>query len=266
MDAYTGFASVYDIFMDNTPYDEWCEYIVGLLKEYGIEDGIVAELGCGTGAMTRRLAKAGYDMIGIDLSSEMLDIAREKEEGSDGILYLNQDMREFELFGTTAAIVSLCDSMNYITSEENLRTVFELVNNYLDPRGLFVFDMNTIHKYRDVIGDVTIAENRDDCSFIWDNGYNEEKNLNQYDVTIFKQVEFEEEDDDLPPLYEKFAETHVQRAYPIATVRRLLEEAGMEFVAAYDGCTKKPASEELTERVYFVAREKHQEGKYYQGE
>lgn len=305
MEAYTGFASVYDTFMDNVPYEEWSCYLIGLLREYGVRDGLVCELGCGTGAITRRLRNAGYDMIGIDLSEDMLDVAREyetamcagevrdddeaseeepveetadnseaspegeaagsleaslEEEAASGILYLNQDMREFELYGTVAAVVSLCDSMNYITEEEDLKQVFRLVNNYLDPGGLFIFDMNTVHKYRDLIGDTTIAENREDCSFIWENAYQEETGLNQYDITVFKRVEFEDDEDE--PLFERITETHLQRAYAPETVVRLLIEAGMEFVAMYEACTHEPVTAE-TERMYFIAREKHQDGKLY---
>lgn len=284
MEAYTGFASVYDTFMDNVPYEEWSRYLLGLLKEYGVKEGLVCELGCGTGSITRRLRDAGYDMIGIDLSEDMLEIAREyetamwdgeeaSEEGSmeeetdnpdetarPGILYLNQDMREFELYGTVAAVVSLCDSMNYITEEEDLKQVFRLVNNYLDPGGLFIFDMNTIHKYRDVIGDTTIAENREDCSFIWENAYQAETGLNQYDITVFKRVELEDEEE--PALFERITETHLQRAYAPETIVRLLKEAGMEFVAMYAAGTHEPVTAE-TERMYFIAREKHQDGKLY---
>ena len=117
MEAYTEFAAVYDEFMDNVPYDEWADYLHGLLQKDGIEDGLVLDLGCGTGAMTERMAAFGYDMIGADNSEEMLEIAMEKrlESGHD-ILYLLQDMREFELYGTVRAIYSVCDSVNYITS------------------------------------------------------------------------------------------------------------------------------------------------------
>ena len=168
MDAYTSFAAVYDTFMDNIPYEEWAEYLISLLKEYGIEDGLVLDLGCGTGNMTEILASAGYDMIGVDNSEEMLDIAMEKREKSgQDILYLLQDMRGFELYGTVKAIVSICDSINYITEKEDLTDVFRLVNNYLDPKGIFIFDFNTVYKYQEVLGNQTIAEDRDDCSFIW---------------------------------------------------------------------------------------------------
>lgn len=229
MQAYTGFAQVYDIFMDNVPYDAWTDYLTGLLQEYGVKDGLVLELGCGTGKVTRRLALKGYDMIGIDLSEEMLEIAREKEYEEDSwsedlesfdtenntetkntfessnsvasqnirnpILYLQQDMREFELYGTVHAVVSICDSMNYITSEEDLLKVFKLVNNYLDPGGIFIFDMNTEYKYKNLLGDSTIAENREDCSFIWENYYDEAQQVNEYNMTIFVKIEIEDETD-----------------------------------------------------------------------
>ena len=106
MDAYTSFAQVHDMFMDNIPYDEWCKYLIELLKKHHIDSGIMLELGCGTGSVTRRMSEAGFSMIGIDNSEEMLSRAREKTEDS-GILYLLQDMTEFELYGTVNAVVSI---------------------------------------------------------------------------------------------------------------------------------------------------------------
>ena len=175
MEAYTNFAEVYDTFMDNVPYEQWAAYIKETLKEDGIADGLVLELGCGTGSMTERLAEAGYDMIGVDNSADMLEIALDKREKSgQDILYLLQDMREFELYGTVRAIISACDCVNYVTEDEDLLQVFRLVNNYLDPEGLFLFDFNTRYKYETVLGEQVIAEDREDCSFIWDNYYDQE--------------------------------------------------------------------------------------------
>jgi len=165
MEAYSDFARVYDIFMDNVEYEKWAEYLIGRLREYGIEDGIVLELGCGTGVMTELLAESGYDMIGVDNSEEMLGEAMEKRaESGYEILYLEQDMREFELYGTVRAVVSVCDCMNYITEEDDLLTVFKLVNNYLDPDGIFIFDMNTPYKYREMLGNTTITGKKEALS------------------------------------------------------------------------------------------------------
>ena len=248
MEAYTGFASVYDLFMDNIPYKDWCAYVTGLLKEHGISDGLLLDLGCGTGKLTRLLAAEGYDMIGVDLSEEMLEIALEHEmEDPKQILYLQQDMREFELYGTVKAIVSICDSMNYITEDEDLLEVFKLVNNYLDPEGVFIFDLNTVYKYEKILGEQTIAENREDASFIWDNYYDEEEQINEYDLALFIP-------EGKDGLYRKYEEVHYQRAYELELVKELLEKAGMEFVAAYDAFTKNPVNEK-SERIYVIARE-----------
>jgi len=254
-------------------------------------------------------------MIGIDLSDEMLEIAREKEYSDDSwteeaepegdlngrnpILYLQQDMREFELFGTVSAVVSICDSMNYITSEEDLIKVFQLVNNYLDPGGLFIFDLNTEYKYKNLLGDTTIAENREDCSFIWENYYDEENRMNEYNMTIFVKAEEEMEEADMEevdteeadqeevnpnmlkgngtdtedtmeedyetaeaPLFLRFQETHYQKVYSIPQVEELLGKAGLEFIAVYDAFTHS-SPKAASERVYFIAREKYQENKKY---
>ncbi len=264
MEAYTSFASVYDTFMDNVPYEEWGEYIYSLLCRYGVRDGIVLDLGCGTGTMTEILAGYGYDMIGVDNSEDMLELAMEKRIASGhDILYLLQDMREFELYGTVRAVVSVCDSVNYITESEELAGVFRLVNNYLDPGGIFLFDFNTEYKYREVMGDCTIAEDRGPCSFIWDNCYYEEERINEYDLTLFiregtapGQNEGAEEDDteENGALYRKYTETHFQRGYTLEEIRELLSSAGLIFQAAYDMDTREAAGE-TSERICVIARE-----------
>jgi len=252
MEAYTGFAAVYDMFMDNIPYEEWCGYLTGLLEEYGIRDGILLDLGCGTGSLTELLAARGYDMIGVDYSEEMLELAMEKREKSGrDILYLCQDMREFELYGTVRAVVSICDCMNYITEPEDLVTVFKLVNNYLDPGGIFIFDLNTEYKYKEVMGDCTIAEDREDSSFIWDNQYEPEEKINIYDLSIFVKEEGD--------LYRKYQETHYQRAYSLEEITEALTEAGMELAAVYDAFTKD-APKADSERIYVIAREHGKSG------
>ncbi len=245
--AYGSFAYVYDIFMDNVPYREWSAYLGELLTGYGIEDGLVLDLGCGTGSMTEQLAEMGYDMIGVDFSEEMLEIAQEKKLASGhDILYLHQDMRDFELYGTVRAVVSVCDSMNYLMSEEEFLCVLKLVNNYLDPGGIFVFDLNTAYKYRELLGDTTIAENRRECSFIWENTWYEEEGANEYDLTIFVREEGD--------LYRRYQETHYQRAYSLDIIKGLIRKAGMELEAVYDAFTREPARVD-SERIYVIARE-----------
>ncbi len=260
MKIYEDFANVYDEFMDETPYGEWSERIDDFIKKYGVskperesetlldsERNLVVDLGCGTGTLTELLYKKGYDMIGVDVSESMLNIAMEKREKSGSeILYLQQDMRELELYSTVGTVISVCDSVNYILEEEELLEIFSLVNNYLYPAGIFIFDFNTDYKYRQVIGDTTIAENRDNCSFIWENYYDEEECLNRYDITIFVQEEGE--------LFRRFTETHFQRGYTPEQVCKLIEEAGMTLVEMLDADTNGSVSEQ-SERILVVARE-----------
>ena len=279
-ESYTSFAQVYDMFMDNVDYPAWSKYLIQLLKEYQVEDGLVLDLGCGTGNMTELLAKEGYDMIGVDNSEEMLEIAREAEYEADawsaaeawdeadetdepeeyaelgepdepdelpngGILYLLEDMRELELYGSVCAVVSVCDSMNYILEEADLREVFSRVHEYLEEDGVFIFDLNTVYKYRDLLGETTIAENREEGSFIWENYFDEASAVNEYDLTLYIREDGE--------TYRRFEEVHYQRAYDLKTIGRLLADAGMELTAAYDAFTKEPVRDN-SERIYVVAR------------
>ena len=250
MDAYTGFAEVYDTFMDNVPYAEWAHYLKKMLEEYGISDGLVLDLGCGTGSMTEELASCGYDMIGVDNAEEMLEIAMKKREKSGhDILYLLQDMQEFELYGTVRAVVSVCDSINYVTEPDELLNVFRSVNNYLDPDGIFIFDFNTEYKYKNILGNQTIAEDREECSFIWDNYYYEDEKINEYELTLFIQENNEDN------LYRKYQETHYQRAYTLEEIEELIIESGLIFVAAYDAYTKDDVKDE-SGRICVIARER----------
>lgn len=252
-EAYSNFAACYDELMDNIPYDEWFAYLHELLREYKIEDGLIAELGCGTGNITELMAKAGYDMIGIDNSDAMLDIANEKKtENESGSLYLHQDMREFELYGTVKAIISLCDSVNYVTSSDDLLQVFKLVNNYLDPKGIFIFDFHPRYYYKEIVADATIAEDRDDISFIWDNFYDDKEDINELALSLF--VKESGKDNLCDGIYRKYEELHLQRGYTLEEIKELIAKSGLEFLSAYDAFTHNQATEEC-ERIYIIARE-----------
>lgn len=244
MGSYENFARVYDELMDNVPYEEWAQFILNLLQDRKITEGLVLELGCGTGKLMTLLGKAGFDMIGVDNSVEMLQIAREKT--SQDFLYLLQDMREFELYGTVKAVISVCDSVNYITKKEELRKVFQLVNNYLDPEGVFIFDFNTEYKYRELIGETVIAEDREDVSFIWFNEYDEDSHLNDIDLKVFVQEEGD--------IYRKFQEEHIQRGYTLDEIKQLLEENGLIFLEAYEEYTMQ-APQPDSGRIVVVAQE-----------
>lgn len=326
MEAYTDFAEVYDELMDDTPYEQWCDFLTGVFRRYGVGDvtksaaraqrgtiidtdvisespekpanaeqtttmsaestgtdletvdeklrqerNTVLDLGCGTGTLTELLARKGYDMIGVDNAPEMLRIAMEKRERSGlDTLYLLQDMRELELYGTVGAVVSVCDSLNYLLDEEDIIQTFDRVNNYLYPQGIFVFDFNTVYKYQTVIGDSVIAENREDCSFIWENYYHENEEINEYDLTVFvaeRHVETDAESEQTGGgraavdaqgrqsalWFRRFQEVHYQRGYRLPQMKDFLERAGLEFLEAMDADTHGEVTSE-SERIYVVAR------------
>lgn len=243
MDAYTGFAQVYDLFMDNVPYEHWCAHICAVLAAHRITDGTLLELGCGTGRMTRLLAERGYDMIGVDNSVEMLAIAAGADDSQE-ILYLQQDMQELELNQKVRAVFSACDCINYVPGEDGLRSVFERVRRCLLPRGLFLFDMNTPYKYSELLGDNTFAENREEGSFIWENYFDEDEGINEYDLTLFLP--------DGKGLYRKLEEVHYQRCYEVELVERLLVQSGFALLGVYDAYSDEPLRTD-SERALFVA-------------
>ena len=244
--AYNEFAYFYDEFNGEADYDALYSQIHAKLEAHGIHDGIVADLGCGTGELTLMLTQAGYDMIGIDQSEEMLCVVRDKAEqlGLSGrLLLLRQDLLKLDLYGTIRAAVSTFDTFNHIP---DLDTAIANAGFFMEKGGVFLFDMNTPYKYREMLGNTTIAENREEGSFIWENEFDEETGINVYDLTLFLPRE--------DGLYERDEEIHYQKAYDPEKVRELLEKAGLIPLAVYDAYTKdvpKPDSGRLT----FVARE-----------
>ena len=251
MEAYGNFAKVYDLFMEDIPYERWGQHIEKIWERYGIAPKLIAELGCGTGTLSNYFAKKKIDVIGIDNSEQMLGVARDKSvaEGLD-VLYLLQDMRDFELYGTVDSIYSACDSVNYILEDEELLQTFQWVNNYLEPGGIFVFDMNTKYKYETILAENTFAYNMEEASYIWENYYEEDEQINEYLVTFF----VEEEDG----RYTKFQELHHERMYELQTITKLLEQAGMKVEGAFDGYTFNPIRPD-SDRVTIIAREQGKE-------
>lgn len=244
MESYKDFAQIYDLFMNDVPYKKWVLYLKRIWNKYNFNPKLIAELGCGTGNITIQLANKNYDMIGIDISEDMLAIAKQKSEGLN-ILYLSQDITQFELYGTVDCIISLCDSLNYILKTNDLFKVFKLVNNYLNPKGLFIFDINTEYKFKNILGTNTFAETKSNAAYIWENFYNKNKKINEYYLNFFiKQTQTN---------YKRFKEIHYERAYSINTIKKLLKKSNLKLLAVYDAFTfNKPKKD--SERIYFVVQ------------
>lgn len=239
MNNYTDFAYIYDKLIDQD-YEKWADYIEEIFRRNNLKPSLVLDLGCGTGSITNILAKRGYDMIGIDLSCDMLNVARDKAvaQNSD-VLYLCQDIREFELYGTVDAVICTLDVINYITDTDDLKHVFGLVKNYLNYGGIFIFDINTEYKLKEILGNNTFINGEDGIFYSWENEYKD--GISSQYLTFFS-----ERDDGT---YDRFDEVHVQRAYTVGQIRSMLLESGMSFEDEYKVLTFEKPDDECEKSV-----------------
>ena len=260
MGTYQGFAQMYDSLMFDAPYDEWAWWINKWINEkanksgqgdesdapnYGASAGIIVDLGCGTGSISVRLAKMGYSVIGVDKSPEMLGVAYEKAAAcSQNILFVSQDIRQLDLYGSANAFVSVCDVMNYILDEESLQKVLERVFLFLEPGGIFVFDMNTIYKYQDKMGDKFFAgSGLGGESYVWKNRFCDKTKINEYNVTFHSGAS-----------NVVFTEKHLQRAYESSVVENLLKLTGFHPIEIKCGYSDKPLGKESIRAVYIARK------------
>ncbi len=246
--AYSSLAAVYDRLNADIDYKAWADYIEAQLeKYYGRKPGSVLDLACGTGSMTIELASRGYDMTGVDLSEEMLSIARAKCDArrfAHQVLLVRQDMSELELYGSVNAVVCCLDSLNYLTDTKALGRTFSRVHNYLDPGGVFVFDMNAPAKFERVYADNAYILEDEGILCAWQNFYNPKTKLCDFELSIFRE--------DADGRFTRFDETQRERCYSLRTVKKLLAESGFELCEISGGLSGENVDED-TERWYFTA-------------
>lgn len=242
--SYTAFAKVYDKFMDNIPYEEWAEEISGILTAKNCKT--VLELGCGTGTFSELLCEHGFEVVGIDLSPDMIEIANAKlsQDKSEQTLTRQQykvcDMRSISYEQAFDAVISVCDSMNYLLAENDLKDTLDGAYRALKSEGVIIFDMKTEDFYRDELGDYTFAESREDCAYIWNNSFDENTKINEYELCLF----WENEDGS----YTRQNEIHRQRAFDEDAVMDMMTKVGYKNVA----CFEIEAGEGNDERIYFL--------------
>lgn len=244
--CYESFASVYDAFMDNIPYEEWSKYLLSLFHKCNITSGTLLELGCGTGSVIPYIHNAGFQILGLDISTDMLEVASDKLNGLSDTTLLLEDMRDFDLDLKVNGIYCICDGMNYLLSEEDILSTFIQVKKHLLSDGVFIFDLKTEYFYREILGDQVFCDHQDNCSYTWENSFFEEDLVNQYDLTLF----IKSDDSDM---FRRYQETHHQKAYDLDTVIFLLKEAGFHSIEAYDAFTQNAIHEE-SERIYIIAK------------
>ena len=242
---YSALAECYDRLNGHIDYEGWANALAHNMKAHGVPDGsLVLDLACGTGNVTLPLAAIGYDMIGVDLSPDMLNAARQKK-GADKVLWLCQDMRSFELYGTVGAVVCCLDSVNYLTGRIGLRKCFSLVHNYLDPDGIFLFDVNSPYKFKHIYGNQQYILDADGVYCGWKNFYDEESGLCDFELSIFSERE--------DGSWHRFDENQRERCWSVKTLASLLTACGFEILAVSADLNGTPV-EETSERIFFTCR------------
>lgn len=243
---YQGMAQFYDRMTADVEYSLYAQYFERVFSKHAEQKpSMVVDLGCGTGNLTLAMANLGYDMTGVDSSMEMLNEAYSKKNSQ--VLWINQKLTELDFFGTYDAAVSLLDCVNHIIEKSEVVKYFKLINNYLNPGGLFVFDINTEYKFEHIFADNVFYCVDNDFAYIWQNHYDSDIGLCEMDITVFNK----EKD-----LYARFDEVNVERCYSVVEIENMLEKTGFSIEAIYgDKNLKKPVKQE--ERIFFVCRKEN---------
>lgn len=244
---YDEFANIYDR-LQNIDYTSFVDYYEKIFESFSLKPELVLDLACGTGNVTIPLAERGYDMIGVDMSGEMLNIATDKARAKNlDILFLNQDMTEFELYGTVDAIVCSLDGVNYLTEDGQLEQLFALVKNYLNPDGIFIFDINSKYKLSNVLSDTISVYDEDGVYCVWDSYYDESDKICSFNLEFFTETE--------NGLYKRKNEYQEERAYTINEIQDCAEKVGLKFECAYADRTFDEPKED-TERIFIILKKR----------
>lgn len=248
MSGYGDFSAVYDCLTDNVEYEKRARYIHRLLQDGDVDGGLLLDLACGTGRLSCEMAKLGYEVIGVDISGEMLSVAQNNaaEQGAD-ILFLCQPMQSLDLFGTVRGTVCTLDSINHLTDPADVKKTFAGVSLFTEPDGLFVFDVNTPYKHREILANNTFVYDADEVYCVWQNTLDPATDTVTIDLDIFEQDE--------DGAYYRTQESFCERAYTREDLTNWLEEAGFDNIKIYEELTvDEPKAD--AQRWFFTARKK----------
>ncbi|HZK35042.1 MAG TPA: class I SAM-dependent methyltransferase [Bacillota bacterium] len=242
---YRDFAYVYDELMQDVDYDRWADHIEKIFNRFAVKPEKIVDLACGTGSITNRLAARGYNMTGVDISQDMLSVAREKARKSGlNVPYIHQDIRSLDLHGPLDAVVCMCDGLNYIIKKDALRQVLCKAREYLKPGGVLLFDISSYYKLSQILGNNIIVDTEGDTNLVWCNSYSDKSQILQMDLTFYvRQGDY----------FRRFYETHLQRAYKSKELKNLLVESGFSDIALFSDFGME-APDNNSQRIFFYAR------------
>lgn len=248
--SYGVFSDFYDALTDNVEYAVLSKTICSLLARHGLNRGLLLDLGCGTGTLSVLLAQAGYEVIGADISPDMLSVAQEKAfaAGQD-ILFLCQDMTRLDLYGTLDAAVCTLDALNHLPSRAAVEEALRRVALFLNPGGVFIFDTNTLYKHREVLGNNTFVYDTDEVYCVWQN------ELRADGRTVDITLDFFAPASDDAPIYERASEAFSECAYSDAEWDEMLKTAGFTVLGKFDGYSENPLTDKSERAVYAVRKE-----------
>lgn len=242
---YQDFAYLYDEFMKNVDYHVWTRKIEDIFKKYGKQPKTIVDLACGTGGVTNLLAARGYQVSGVDISEDMLYVAREKARRSGlQVPYICQDISELCLHHPVDAMLCMCDGFNYILDKEKLKNTFRKIHQYLNPGGILIFDISSYYKLSSILGNRTMADPGEELSLIWLNHFDKETQLLEMNLTIFEKQE---------DYYERIEETQIQRAWKTEEMLDMLKDSGFSNISTYSSKGLTPPGKR-SHRIYFSAQ------------
>ncbi|MGN0690959.1 MAG: class I SAM-dependent DNA methyltransferase [Oscillospiraceae bacterium] len=252
MSGYSAFSRYYDVLTENIDYRARAEYFEKMIRRFGgKEGGILLDLACGTGSLSEEMARLGYDVIGVDSSEEMLNMALDKKFDSGlPIQYLCQDMTELDMFGTIDVTICALDSLNHLESLSDIKRTVEKVSLFCEPGGLFIFDMNTPYKHKNILADKTYVYDMEEVFCVWQNEY-----TGDIDNRVNICLDFFEKADGKNELYSRSSEDLSEIAFDRAVIEDILSGAGFELLAEYDHDSDDPPSEK-SEKIVYAARKK----------
>lgn len=241
--SYSSFASVYDDLMKRADYSARAKYIQKILKDYGLTCGLLLDLACGTGTLSIELSRLGFEVIGTDASPEMLSVAQNKSyEADEPVMFVCQKMEETDLYGTVRAAVCTLDSLNHLDNVDSLNKTFKRLRNFIDSDGIMVFDVNTLYKHREVLGNNTFVYDEKNVFCVWQNSLLPDNKTVSINLDFFKKDGNE---------YVRFNESFKETAFTDAEITAVVENAGFRVVKKYGENTfEKPTAD--CERVYYV--------------